>query len=278
MTSKFIMKYRFNQRFSLTIIAFLLSLAGFSHTTFAQDASYYFKPVPEPKDYGTILFSFGPTKAVGDFASTDYMRQESGFVEMGFSGTISYLSPTIGGIGFIVRGVAAVSPVDNGMLRVALEDQLLGSQTPITSISNAGMDAWTHIGGLGGLNLSLPSDRLTLEIRGLAGYMSHMRPDMSFDFTVASTGTNSATYTRLGESVSAFAWQAEAGFRYDFRKGAALGVSLGYLSSSPEMTVNQSISPSLSVEAPQPMGGAFKQNISLLYLNFGIGVNLGNGR
>jgi len=277
MTLKFIMNYRFKQHLFLAIIAFILGFAGYAQTVFAQDASYYFKPVPEPKDYGTILISLGPTKAVGDFASSDFIMPGSGFVEMGFSGSISYLTPSLGGIGFIARGVGALSPVDNGMLRIALEDQLLGDQSTFTSVSNVNMDAWTHFGGLGGLNLSLPSDRLTLELRGLAGYMAHTRPDLKFNFTAAQTG-NSESYTRSGETASAFAWQAEAGFRYDFRKGAALGITLGYLSSSPEMTVNQFVTTTFATNSQLPPASSFKQNISLLYLNFGIGVNLGNGR
>jgi hypothetical protein len=260
----------------------VLCVVSLLQTANAQDASYYFRPVPEPKDFGTILFSFGPTKASGELGETNYRNGQSGFVEVGFSGSVSYLSPSFGGFGFIVRGLGIVNPVDKGMLRVALEDQLLDGSSNITSISNAEMGAWSHLGGLGGVNLSLPADRLTFEVRALGGILKHSRPDLSFDYTAVSENAQpfSGRLSVVGNSATALALQFEAGFRYKFSTGAALGVTAGYLSSKPDRSISsargEEVRTVVADPIPLPISGLQKPTISMLYLNFGIGVNLGN--
>lgn len=259
---------------------FLFTASIFVSPSIAQDASYYFRPVPEPRDFGTILFGFGPTKASGELGETNYNNGQSGFVEVGFSGSVSYLSPSFGGFGFIVRGLGVVNPVDKGMLRVALEDQLLDGSTNFTSISNADMGTWSHLGGLGGVNLSLPADRLTFEIRALAGVLKHTRPDFMFDYTaVAGDEPISGRVSIAGNSATALAMQFEGGFRYRFSTGAALGVSAGYLGSKPDPEISQAFSADARAAIPSPvpipLKSSEKPSLSMLYLNFGIGINLG---
>lgn len=258
----------------------LMAVAAIAAPLSAQDASYYFRPVPEPRDFGTILFGFGPTKASGELGETNYNNGQSGFVEVGFSGSVSYLSPSYGGFGFIVRGLGVVNPVDKGMLRVALEDQLLDGSTNFTSISNADMGTWSHLGGLGGVNLSLPADRLTFEIRALAGVLKHTRPDFMFDYTaVAGDEPISGRVSIAGNSATALAMQFEGGFRYRFSTGAALGVSAGYLGSKPDPVISQAFSADARAAIPSPvpipLKSSEKPSLSMLYLNFGIGINLG---
>ncbi len=263
--------------FVIAIIGLVLPM----QSVFSQDASYYFRPVPEPKDFGAILFAFGPTKASGELGKTDYRDGQSGFVEVGFSGSVSYLSPSFGGFGFIVRGIGVVNPVDKGMLRVALEDQLLNGSSNITSISNAEMGTWSHLGGLGGVNLSLPADRLTFEVRALGGIVKHTRPDLSFDYTAVSPeeAPISGRLSVVGNSATALAMQIEAGFRYKFSTGAALGISAGYLSSKPDQGISTALNEEMRTTVLPPITvpiiSAQKPSISMLYLNFGIGVNLG---
>jgi hypothetical protein len=267
-------------RFAYSAIA-ALCVISLLQTTLAQDASYYFRPVPEPKDFGAILFGFGPTKASGELGETTYRNGQSGFVEVGFSGSVSYLSPSFGGFGFVVRGLGVVNPVDKGMLRVALEDQLLDGSSNITSISNAEMGTWSHLGGLGGLNLSLPADRLTFEVRALGGVMKHTRPDLSFDYTAVSPEDTpfNGRLSVTGNSATALALQFEAGFRYKFSTGAALGITAGYLSSKPDRSISsargEEVRTALADPIPLPISGLDKPSISMLYLNFGIGINLG---
>jgi hypothetical protein len=262
------------------IRAFVL-LFAVTAPTFAQDASYYFRPVPEPKDYGTILFAFGPTKASGELGKTTYRNGQSGYVEVGFSGSISYLSPSYGGFGFIIRGLGIVNPVDKGMLRVALEDQLLDGSTNITSIANTEMGTWSHLGGLAGVNLSLPADRLTFEMRALTGVVKHTRPDFSFDYTAVSPENNAidGRLSIVGNSATAMAIQVEGGFRYKFSTGAALGITAGYLSSKPDRSISSARSEdmrtSIADPIPVPVSGTQKPSLSMLYLNFAVGVNLG---
>jgi len=263
------------------LLLIILFLATFAHIANGQDASYYFRPVPEPKDFGTVIFAFGPTKASGELGLTDYRNGQSGFVEVGFSGSVSYLSRSFGSLGFVVRGIGVINPVDKGMLRVALEDQLLDGSSTITSISDADMGTWSHIGGLAGINLSLPADRLTFEIRALGGVLKHSRPDFSFDYTAISP-TNEPIGGRLsisGNSSTAMAVQFEGGFRYRFSTGAALGVSAGYLSSKPDRGISTARKDDMRIAIvdpiPVPTIGSLKPSISMLYLNFGIGVNLG---
>ncbi len=259
----------------------ILFLATFAHNANGQDASYYFRPVPEPKDFGTILFSFGPTKASGDLGKTDYRNGQSGFVEVGFSGSVSYQSPSFGGFGFIVRGIGVINPVDKGMLRVALEDQLLDGSTNITSISNADMGTWSHLGGLAGINLSLPADRLTFEVRALGGIVKHTRPDFSFDYTAVSPEAQpfNGRLSIVGNSATALAMQLEAGFRYKFSTGAALGITAGYLSSKPDHGISTAREEGMLTFIADPIlipvKSTQKPSISMLYLNFGVGVNLG---
>jgi hypothetical protein len=259
----------------------ILFLATIAQNANGQDASYYFRPVPEPKDFGTVIFAIGPTKASGELGLTDYRNGQSGFVEVGFSGSVNYLSRSFGSLGFVVRGIGVINPVDKGMLRVALEDQLLDGSSNITSISNAEMGSWSHIGGLAGVNLSLPADRLTFEIRALGGVLKHSRPNFSFDYTAISA-RNEPIGGRLsisGNSSTAMAVQFESGFRYKFSTGAALGVSAGYLSSKPDRgisTARKDETRTSTVDLiPVPTIGSLKPSISMLYLNFGIGVNLG---
>lgn len=252
----------------------------------AQDESYYFRPVPDPKDFGTILFSVGPTKSIGDMASYKSSNLASGNTEVGFSGSVTYLSPTLGNIGFIVRGVAAINPIDKGILRVSLEDELRasGGSSSLTtySVNNLQSGNWSHLGGFGGINLSIPSDRITFEARFLGGYMMHERPSLSYEiYTTTSvplagesnafTATQETSpYKREASKASALAIQAEIGFRYDFRKGTALGVSLGYLTSKPEME---------DISTRNNVGGVtYSQPINMLYLQFGLGINLGDAR
>ena len=263
------------------IRAFVL-LFAIAAPSIAQDASFYFRPVPEPRDFGTVLFAFGPTKASGELGETTYLNGQSGYVEVGFSGSLSYLSPSFGGFGFIVRGLGVVNPVDKGMLRVALEDQLLNGSSNVTSISNADMGTWSHLGGLGGVNLSLPADRLTFEIRALVGILKHTRPDLSFDYTAVSPENTpiSGRLSVVGNNATAFAFQFEAGFRYKFSTGAALGITAGYLSSTPDQGIstamNEDMRTTVSPPISVPIISTQKPAISMLYLNFGIGVNLGN--
>ncbi len=265
---------------SLSVIA-IIGFVFPMQTVYSQDASYYFRPVPEPKDFGAVLFAFGPTKASGELGETDYRNGQSGFVEVGFSGSVSYLSPSFGGFGFIVRGIGVVNPVDKGMLRVALEDQLLNGSSNFTSISNADMGTWTHLGGLGGVNLTLPADRLIVEVRVLGGVMKHTRPDFSFDYTAVSPEQTpiNGQVSVVGNSATAFAMQIEAGFRYTFSTGAALGISAGYLSSKPDpgisTAMNDDFRTTVAPPVPVPSINTQKPSISMLYLNFGIGVNLG---
>jgi hypothetical protein len=259
----------------------VLCIVSLMQVARGQDASYYFRPVPEPKDFGTILFSFGPTKASGDLGKTDYRNGQSGFVEVGFSGSVSYLSPSFGGFGFVVRGIGVVNPVDKGMLRVALEDQLLDGSTNITSISNADMGTWSHFGGLAGVNLSLPADRLTFEVRALGGIVKHTRPDFSFDYTAVTPEAQpfNGRLSLVGNSAAALAMQLEAGFRYKFSTGAALGITAGYLSSKPDHGISTASEERMRTAIPDPIlipvKSTQKPSISMLYLNFGVGVNLG---
>lgn len=265
-------------KFSLGLRALAFAAVLFySSAAFAQNESYYFRPVPEPKDYGTLLLGIGPTWALGDLAATDFERLESGAAEMGFGGTLSYLSPTLGNIGLIARGMFVITPVDKNVLQVNLESQYVNQVVLFTSIADVQSDSWNHFGGLGGLNLSLPSQRATFEVRGLVGWMQHTRPEFSFSYTPVENGAGSSqTYRRNESQGGALAWQAEAGFRYDFHKGAALGITLGYLASNPELS-GPSSSPGSAGPTNEPLR-AYTQPVNMIYLNFGIGVNLGNAR
>jgi hypothetical protein len=195
----------------------------------AQDASYYFKPIPKEKNFGSIHLSFGPSLALGDFGSFSFDNPNSGYVDVGFNGSVSYQSPSLGPIGVILRGLGAIHPIDKTRFQIELEDTyklLQDSQGIISSLSTG---SWSHYGGLGGLYLSIPAGNARIELKGLGGIMVHEAADIQYTIL---NGGNTLTFRRIPNSISSLTWQGEAGFRYQMRGSGTVGISTSYLQSS----------------------------------------------
>lgn len=210
------------------ILLILISFVSMSNLN-AQEASYYFKPIPKEKIFGSIQLSFGPSLALGNFGSFSFDNPNSGYVDVGFNGSLSYQSPSLGPIGVILRGLGAIHPIDKTRFQIELDDTyklLQDSQGIVSSLSTG---SWSHYGGLGGLYLSIPAGNAHIEVKGLGGILVHEAADIQYTIL---NGENTLTFRRIPSSESALTWQAEAGFRYQMRGSGTVGISTSYLHSS----------------------------------------------
>ena len=211
-----------------TVIFTLICIASYSNLN-AQDQNYYFKPIPKEKNLGSIYLSFGPSLGLSDFGSYSFDNPSAGFADIGFNGSISYQSPTLGPVGIIIRGLGAIHPIDKTRFQIELEDNndfFADTQGIISSLSTG---SWSHYGGLGGLFLSIPAGNSRIELKGLGGILIHEAADIQYTIL---DNANTITFSRIPNSLSTLTWQGEAGFKYQMRGSGTVGISTSYLHSS----------------------------------------------
>lgn len=181
-----------------TVIFTLICIASYSNLH-AQDQNYYFKPIPKEKNLGSIYLSFGPSLGLSDFGSYSFDNPSAGFADIGFNGSISYQSPTLGPVGIIIRGLGAIHPIDKTRFQIELEDNndfFADTQGIISSLSTG---SWSHYGGLGGLFLSIPAGNSRIELKGLGGILIHEAADIQYTIL---DNANTITFSRIPNSLS----------------------------------------------------------------------------
>jgi len=231
----------------------------------AQDASYYFKPIPKDRSFGSIHIAFGPSLAVSDFGSHSFEHPSAGYADVGFNGSVSYQSPTLGSLGIIVRGLGAIHPIDKTRFQIELEDHYSLLQNNEGIVSSLSTGSWSHYGGMGGLNISIPAGNAKIEFKGLGGILIHEAADIQYTIL---RGSNTITFRRIPNSVSTLSWQGEAGFRYEMRGSGTVGISTSYLHAALSNPYRDVLA--LNGQASDMVNNV-EMNISAITLQFSLG-------
>jgi hypothetical protein len=214
------------------------------------------------QEKGYIGISIGPSFPLGDFASTDWDKEDAGGATPGavFDITFAYkLGGGNFGITAILRGQANPMDVQSMADEIALEEP--GISWTVES------DGW-GVGGLmfGGFGSFAVSEKISFDPRVMIGFVNASSPEITI---TGSTPIGSIWAKQSSTDASSFAYLLGAGFRFSLGERMALLTNLDYMASNPEF---QNVDLTSSIGAREEI--TWSQEISAINLGLGIALKL----
>jgi len=206
---------------NFTILSVLL-ITLFSLTVKAQDDK------PTAKSY--MAFIGGLSSPMGDYASTSYINNNSGFAKKGTTYGLDfgiYLHKNFGiGITLSVQDQGELDSTDVQNLANGYNSSFVKNQTSVTSVGR-----FSNMILMAGPQYSFLYKNFTLDLRAQAGVIkSFTTPATTIVFDYSSN--SGQTYYQESSGAVALAYGASVGLRYSLGDTWDVGLKVNYISSS----------------------------------------------
>ena len=171
------------------------------------------------KDY--ISLNIGMSVPISDFGSKDYTNDKAGFANTGVNAALVYISESLGKtpFGIALKFNFSSNPFSYSDFKI-----------PFTNGSVNGASAGNYISysGLIGINLKIPIDEFSIDLRLMGGLLSGALPKVNF---VAVNSANAIVGTEYMKPASSnvICYSGEAGMRYRFSEKAEFTGNIGFM-------------------------------------------------
>jgi hypothetical protein len=226
----------------------------------------------KPKPKGFLALNAGLGLPIGNFAGTDFNKNDQGFAILGVNFHLANGIPLFNShFGIATKIDFGINPVDDVALRLAFRNSI---NNPSYNYTAKSLSNYTYSTTLIGLFITLPTKRFSFDYRLQAGIMYAKTPTLNF---IASNNTLIVNSTLYETNATAFAFNIGLGVRYSIVPKLCLLFNIDYLDASPTFTsksvTKTSIPGSTDTETSYTTS---KQNISLINASFGIGWQFGS--
>jgi hypothetical protein len=209
-------------------------------------------------DVGYISLSAGPSIPLGDFADNNIKNSNAGFANVGSKLELNAGFKLVKSVDLAFKLFYSANGYDASTLTRKLEMENPGTKWTTTGRS------WDIYGGLVGLSYSYPlTKKFVSDYKIQTGIMQTSIPQMKV------TGSNGSVITEDSESASSVVYLISIGGHYPVLRLVDLVGNLEYLGSSPSF---DNIKNTSNLPGYSNTTKSFKQNISLLSINFGFRV------
>jgi len=176
---------------------------------------------------GYLGISIGAAIPVGEFGSTDIGGEYSGFAKTGLSFQLINFGYRLGknlGIAGLWSGSAFNMDVD-----ALVNNSGLGAV-------NVEADPWSFGAFMGGLLISIPSDKFDIDFRGLIGFSYGKTPEMTISgYDIEG---NYAFVKQTSGTSNSFAYDLGVGIRYNVSRLICINLLLDYMGSKPKFSTD----------------------------------------